>query len=346
MTSRLSSRARRAAIAIAVCGVLVLAGHAMAQDTELLKSRVLTAVRQASLVSPALKPYRLRGTLILFDGAGHNPQMGSFELLRSGAQVKLTTTFPDASSTFLTNATGSFGADNGTPPHFAAPLLRVVQTPLVFKGFSTEHPTPPPNLPSDPDMECISVVDTTSTTFNGPGISVHEVCLDHTADDLRVIVDDSQQILRDDIFSFGGQRPARRVRLRIGGIVVGEADITQLETASFAEADFTPTTDLKPVRKPPAKLPASVIAGSILTHENPTYPKEARKAHVQGSVVLHAIIGTDGHITDLSVISSPDQSLSDASLKAVHTWTYQPYLVDGKPTAVDTTITVNFNFGK
>ena len=159
-------------------------------------------------------------------------------------------------------------------------------------------------------------------------------------------MDDSLEFLRDDIFSFGGQRPARRVHLLLGGIVIGEAEIKRLEAAPIDETTFAPTPDLTPVATPPARLSASIMAGRMRSHENPKYPGKARAAHIQGVVVLHAIIGTDGRIANLSIISSPDSSLSEASIKAVNKWTYEPYLLEGKPTAVDTTITVNFAMGK
>ena len=67
--------------------------------------------------------------------------------------------------------------------------------------------------------------------------------------------------------------------------------------------------------------------------------------HVQGTVVLHAQIGIDGHIHALQVVSSPDTELAAAAMDAVRQWTYRPYMLAGAPVAVDTTINVNFTFG-
>jgi protein TonB len=58
--------------------------------------------------------------------------------------------------------------------------------------------------------------------------------------------------------------------------------------------------------------------------------------------VLHAIIGKDGSIQSLQLISGPKE-LAPAAWDAVKQWTYKPYLLNGEPTAVDTTIMVNFN---
>jgi protein TonB len=58
--------------------------------------------------------------------------------------------------------------------------------------------------------------------------------------------------------------------------------------------------------------------------------------------VLHAIISKSGTIESLSVISGPVM-LQSAAMDAVKTWRYKPYLLNGDPTEVDTTIMVNFN---
>jgi TonB family protein len=346
MTSRPGLRANAAAFLPLLCGGLAFCAPARAQDAEVLKSRALTAIRLSTLGSPTLKTFRLEGTLILFDGAGRNPQQGSFVMLRNSEQVKISATFPNASSTYLVTNGKTYAADTGSLPYFVPQLLRVVQTPVLFNGFGSAPPVTPPDLPADLIVECISTANPKDRIVHGPEPLVYEVCLDRDKDDVRVMVEDKLEFVRDDIFSFNGQRPARRVHLRLGGVVVGEAEITRLETASFDDAAFAPGEDLKLVEPAPAHLSGEVMAGRLLFHENPKYPARAKMAHIQGVVVLRAIIGTDGHISNLSVISSPDKSLSEASLKAVNRWTYEPYLLNGKPTEIDTTITVSFAMGK
>ena len=92
----------------------------------------------------------------------------------------------------------------------------------------------------------------------------------------------------------------------------------------------------------PRKVPANVMAGNTLTKVTPEYPTSAKDAKIQGAVVLHAIIDENGKVEQISVVSSPDSALSKSSIEAVRQWTYKPYLLNGKPTAVDTTINVNF----
>ena len=93
------------------------------------------------------------------------------------------------------------------------------------------------------------------------------------------------------------------------------------------------------------KIPANVVAGRVLTHPIPVYPKDAKKKHITGQVILHAIIGTDGKVQELVVLAGPEELRSPA-LNAVQRWTYMPYELGGRPVAVDTTITVSYNMGR
>jgi protein TonB len=95
----------------------------------------------------------------------------------------------------------------------------------------------------------------------------------------------------------------------------------------------------------PERIPGAVIAGNLVTHVNPVYPKEAKAKGIEGAVVLHVIIGKDGKIEKVEAISGPDL-LRQASIDAISQWRYKPYLLNGEPTRIDTTVTANFNLNK
>ena len=92
------------------------------------------------------------------------------------------------------------------------------------------------------------------------------------------------------------------------------------------------------------RIPAGIMAGALLTHKTPEYPKKAKRKHISGTVVLHAVITKEGTIAEITPLSGPE-ILANSAIEAVRTWTYRPYLLNGEPTEVTTTITVNFNLG-
>jgi protein TonB len=98
----------------------------------------------------------------------------------------------------------------------------------------------------------------------------------------------------------------------------------------------------KPKPTGPARISGGVIAGNILQKTNPVYPPIAKVAHMSGTVVLRAIITKTGAVEQLTVVSSTNQMFNNAALDAVKQWRYKPYLLNGDPTEVDTTVTVNF----
>jgi len=91
-----------------------------------------------------------------------------------------------------------------------------------------------------------------------------------------------------------------------------------------------------------ARVAQGVVQGMVVHRVAPVYPPEAKRARIQGTVVLAAVIGKDGKIKNLNVISGPSL-LVDAAIGAVQQWRYKPYVLLGEPVEVDTTITVNFN---
>jgi protein TonB len=94
----------------------------------------------------------------------------------------------------------------------------------------------------------------------------------------------------------------------------------------------------------PIHVSSGVVAGLAISQPMPPYPPIAKAAHVQGVVVLHAIISKTGAFEKLSVVSGPPM-LTQAAVDAVSRWKYKPYQLSGEPVDVETTINVNFTMG-
>jgi TonB family protein len=105
------------------------------------------------------------------------------------------------------------------------------------------------------------------------------------------------------------------------------------------------TTLPMPIPGAAVRISAGVAAGMMEHPVAPVYPPIAKAAHVQGVVILHALISKTGEVENLQVISGPPMLVASA-MDAVKKWTYKPYLLNGVPTEVETTINVNFTFSE
>jgi len=90
------------------------------------------------------------------------------------------------------------------------------------------------------------------------------------------------------------------------------------------------------------RVVVSSNASSVVTHPvSPNYPVLAKQMQVQGAVQLQALIGKNGDIQSLRVLSGP-AILSQAAREAVKQWHFKPYLMGGQAVETEARITVNF----
>jgi TonB family protein len=87
---------------------------------------------------------------------------------------------------------------------------------------------------------------------------------------------------------------------------------------------------------------ANVMQGNLINKAMPVYPPDAKKAKIQGTVVLQAVVGKDGDVKNLRVLSGP-QELQQSALDAVRQWKYKPYLLNGDPVEVETTVNIVYS---
>ena len=93
---------------------------------------------------------------------------------------------------------------------------------------------------------------------------------------------------------------------------------------------------------PEIKQVSPEVAAALLVHRvDPHYPAEAQQERIQGPVVLQAKISQQGRVQKLTVVSG-DPLLAESAMQAVKRWRYKPYTFEGRPLAIETTITVNF----
>jgi len=112
-----------------------------------------------------------------------------------------------------------------------------------------------------------------------------------------------------------------------------------------------PNSVINIVRDTPGALPkvtaekvrvsSGVVQGLLIHQVTPQYPPQARRAGIQGTVVLQVLIGKDGTVQNLHVLSGHPM-LIQAAMDAVRKWRYKPYYLNGEPVEADSQISVNF----
>jgi protein TonB len=94
----------------------------------------------------------------------------------------------------------------------------------------------------------------------------------------------------------------------------------------------------------PQRISSGVSSGLLLAPIQPVYPAIARTTGTQGTVLIQAIISKSGRIESARVQSGP-ALLQSAALEAVRNARYRPYLLNGEPTEVETTVSITFHMG-
>jgi TonB family protein len=137
----------------------------------------------------------------------------------------------------------------------------------------------------------------------------------------------------------------RRAALAVGCAVLGlaacaSAFALRVHVNTFNLAAFSSEHPVKSIM-----VSADVMSKQKISGDAPVYPQEAKDQRVQGTVVLAATIGKDGTVEQLKVVSGPPM-LQRSALEAVRTWVYKPFLLNGDPIVVKTTISVNYTLLK
>jgi TonB family protein len=83
------------------------------------------------------------------------------------------------------------------------------------------------------------------------------------------------------------------------------------------------------------------MAALLIKKIAPDYPPLARQAHIQGTVILNVAISKSGDVVKTSLFSGHPM-LAPAAIRAVSQWKYKPYILNGEPVDVETTVKVNF----
>ena len=137
-------------------------------------------------------------------------------------------------------------------------------------------------------------------------------------------------------------RGLRRAALVAASVLMGLA-LSGSAIAMAMHVTSAATTDNSQAKQTKRlSVSAAAMADNLISKAVPTYPPDAKKAKIQGKVVLSAVIDTQGNIQNLRVISGP-RELQQSAIDAVRQWKYKPYLLNGDPVEVSTSINIIYS---
>jgi TonB family protein len=152
--------------------------------------------------------------------------------------------------------------------------------------------------------------------------------------ELQIIKDGFALYSRPQVSLEMGRDLAQNATLELGSVN------EMVEVMSSDRKAFKPST-------PVLRVGANVQQANLITKVNPVYPPSAKAAHVEGAVLLKAVIGKAGVPLSLHVLNSDiDPDLAKAAVEAVSQWRYRPTLLNGDPVEVISNITVNFTLSQ
>jgi TonB family protein len=302
-----------------------------------------------SLGKDGKRPFYLKVSFEIFDLQGGAADQGTLEYWwagQEGSRIEIRSATLGTLGSTDASAAGSPVAlrslylvrelldDINSPGAALGPASANVATEArTVAGVSLEcmHPVPPPAL------QTLKLVAGETT-----------ICADRASGTIRLVSASYHEITRNHPAVFGQTRVALDVAIFWSGKRAITGHIDQLKSfdpsksaVALEKASSPQREGLTPAGNP--HIPGGVLAGNKISGSQPIYPELAKQRRITGTVVLAAEITKEGKIANLVPLASPDAALTNAAVEAVSNWKYKPYLLNGEPVSVSTTITVNFN---
>lgn len=205
-------------------------------------------------------------------------------------------------------------------------MIPLIYTDVLPAGqLVTYLMAPPPPPPPPPAPAVVKPVNLGSNMFNGQLITPTAI-----PTKIKMIREEETPSAATGGVEGGvvGGVPGGQLGGVMGGVLGG-----------IVSSNRPPAVEAAPVKR--LRISQGVSEGMLLTRAKPEYPVIAKMAHVEGAVILEAIISKDGTIENLHVVSG-NPLLIKSAIEAVQQWRYKPYMLNGMAVDVETKITVDF----
>ena len=319
------------------------------QDAAAIAARLKEAQSLNSIDAEGLHPWHLKLNMKFYNGTALVSEEGTVEEWWGGpGKQRVTYNLPSYQGTILRLGKEEYRTKSlGSAPIRAEGLLAQVVHPMANSDIEGSKPDLRKQKFGKVQLDCIMLDQQLKNVAFPPFGLFPTYCLDPGEKTLRISYDVGSDVyLRNGRGAFQGRVLATQITLQVGEARVATAEVAALTTFKPAESEFTPPADMEEEHEEAALVSPGIIDGTAIHKDPPRYPEAAKLRRSSGQVVLGAVIGRDGQVRSLRLISSPDADLAIASIAAVKHWTYKPYYLDGRPVDVQTRITVNFSFGR
>jgi len=303
--------------------------------------------------SPDMKPWHLKASYQLYDEKGKPGEQGTYEFWWASPQViRSTWTRPGAtySQWHMADGAGAHQETGERIGYFEKELGLYILSPLPLKLFMD-----PARFRLDRETLPVGKVKLPCFSINPPmqkpaKLQVAQYgsfCFDtHLPILLLTFRFSSVTTEFHKIVEFQNKYLPRAINVFYEKRELLSATVDTIELMDPSDPALKPpqdTTVVKAIKK--MQIGAGVMAGMLVRKQQPVYPEGAKSAGISGNVLLEATIGKDGKIHDLRVILSSSSLLSDSAMEAVSHWEYKPYLLNGEPVEVETTVNVIYSLG-
>lgn len=313
---------------------------APAQD---LAQRLRKATEATDLDSFTAKPWHLTMQVTTYDDNGKNPQNGTIEVKRSGANSMTSYTFPSGHRVDLIANGQRYQLLTGVVPFFAEVALhRVLHLGPDAEEFEGAEPKLEHEKVGTFTFDCITLSHTMKYPDVVPLGVFPSYCFRSGTDDLRLAYDFAAQlIVVNSTGKFGDRIVPVTLNINEQDHPAVSAKVTALSAFAPTEADFTPPAGA-------ANLALTIREVPQLKPEyKPLFylPEESRRRGLTGTVVMHVVVDAEGHVHNIRPVTFPDGPMLVEAIVMARKYLYKPYVENGVPTEVNTTIAAAFTSG-
>lgn len=306
---------------------------------------MFAAASANSLLGPDVKPWHMKLSYALADDKGVVTDRGTIEELWTGPKhYKLVIAGSNYKRTVYGTDKGVlFSGVSGQVPALVGRLNHAFTDPLPSPQAVALYLYTPEEIKLNGTAFQCRVLHGKQAS-QGTSIATGIIyCFDPEKPILRISdnTTESTRVLYNTVGNFQGKFVGRDLRIIHAGKPAAMARLDALEALGpINEAEFTPGADAAPART--VNVSAGVAQGLLLHQANPRVPLEAMQSGTVGTVTLEATIDTDGRVEETKILNGP-LLLQPAAVQAVHSWEYRPYLLNGEPVQMHTTIRVEFD---